>query len=32
MLLTEWNWDDVVAVRFEVGRKESGEDRAKNRL
>jgi predicted transposase YdaD len=29
MLLTEWNWDDALDVRFEEGREEGGEKRAK---
>jgi hypothetical protein len=27
MLLTEWNWDDALDVRFEEGREEGGRNR-----
>ena len=32
MLMTEWNWDDALAVRFEEGREEGREDVARNAL
>jgi len=32
MLMTEWNWDDALAVRFEEGREESREEIARNAL
>jgi predicted transposase YdaD len=30
MLLTEWNWDDALDVRFEEGREDEREKIAKN--
>ena len=32
MLMTEWNWDDALAVRFEEGREEGREEIARNAL
>jgi hypothetical protein len=32
MLLTEWNWDDALAVRYEEGIEEGREEIAKNAL
>ncbi|MDR2702041.1 MAG: hypothetical protein LBB72_06400 [Spirochaetaceae bacterium] len=32
MLMTEWNWDDALAVRFEEGREEGRETIARNAL
>ena len=32
MLITEWNWDDALAVRFEEGREEGREAIARNAL
>jgi hypothetical protein len=32
MLMTEWNWDDALAVRFEEGREERNEEIARNLL
>jgi len=32
MLMTEWNWDDALAVRFEEGREEGREDVARKAL
>ena len=30
MLMTEWNWDDALAVRFEEGWEEGREEAIKN--
>jgi hypothetical protein len=32
MLFTEWNWDDALAVRYEEGREEGGEEIIRNLL
>ena len=32
MLMTEWNWDDALAVRYEEGREEEREKNARNAL
>ena len=32
MLMTEWNWDDALAVRYEEGREEGREEIARNAL
>jgi hypothetical protein len=32
MLMTEWNWDDALAVRYEDGREEGVENVARNAL
>ena len=32
MLMTEWNWDDALAVRFAEGREEGREETARNAL
>jgi predicted transposase YdaD len=32
MLMTEWNWDDALAVRYEKGREKGREEIARNAL
>jgi predicted transposase YdaD len=32
MLITEWNWDDALAVRFEEGMEKGREEIAQNAL
>ena len=32
MLMTEWNWDDALAVRFEEGQEDKQEEIARNAL
>jgi len=32
MLMTEWNWDDALAVRYEEGQRESTYEIARNLL
>ena len=32
MLMTEWNWDDALAVRYEEGQEDGVEKVAKNAL
>jgi len=32
MLMTEWNWDDALAVRYEEGKEEDKEDIVRNAL
>ena len=32
MLMTEWNWDDALAVRYEEGQEDKQEEIARNAL